>query len=259
METPKQSSKHRHSVPKQHHSISDLHDMPENELQKIRDKASVIHSKMITDLGLVMNRVRKSTVTMTDVKRKEELTKKMISLKLFMAENHKEQAKRRWTREADWVSEDGKNEWSLDYSHDENAWTATNPNYKPPVESSPVVDEIHNDEEALKAKEALKYLRPPPNYGASKTSKKPAPKKVVQIEPSHNHHQMPVVYKNGPPSPRSGKAKPVTAPKQVLSNNIQHSDDGASDDGVDDGQVIMIVGGVALLLALVFMIYTTVQ
>ena len=245
MTTPKQSSRQQHRIS----DLSDLSHMPDSDLQKIRDKASAIHSKMITDLGMQMNEIRKPTATIRDHKRKEYLTKKMIALKLFMHRNHKEQAKRRWTRDADWVSEDGQNEWSLDYSHDNNAWTATNPNYKPPA---PVADEKQID------KEALKYLAP--YYPAPKTSKNPAPKKGVQVEPSHDHHQIPVVYNNGPAAPaRSGKVKPLSTSKPAISNDIQHSDDADDDNDIDDGEVIMIIGGVALLLALIFMIYTTVQ
>ena len=81
---------------------------------------------------------RKPTATTADRMKQEDLTKKMIALKLFMQENHKEQTKRRWTRDADWVSEDGNVEWSLDYSHGDEAWIPTNPNKPPPaVKNSP--------------------------------------------------------------------------------------------------------------------------
>jgi len=121
---------------KQRHA--DLTDIPVSELQRLKDVAKGIQSKIIVDLGHQMNINRKPTATIADRMKQEELTKKMIALKLFMQENHKEQAKRRWTRDADWVSEDGNVEWSLDYSHGDEAWIPTNPNKPPPaVKNSP--------------------------------------------------------------------------------------------------------------------------
>eukprot|EP00116_Pleurobrachia_bachei_P006443 sb/3466705/ len=265
---------------------SDLSEVPKSELQRIGKIASTIHSKIITDLGMQMNTNRRSTATKSDLKRQEELTKKMIALKLFMHENHKELAKERSTRDADWVSENGQDEWSLNYSHDNNAWTATNPDLK----EAPVAAEKQVDEEALKylapyypaprkatpkkstpKKSAPKKSAPrtptpkksvpnksdPRNPTPKKSaSKKTVPKKVVQVEPSHNHHQLPAI--NG--APRSGKTSSVKQKpsKPAPSRGIQHSDNTTGDK--DDGQdVILIAGGVALFLALTFMIYTTTQ
>ena len=238
MATAKQSSKH-----------ANLSEIPEGELQRLREKAKVIQSKIMLDLGFLMHFNKKPTATKAYREEQIKLTKKMTSLKLFQNENLKEQTKRRWTRDAeDGVS--GQAEWYLEYSDHDETWKAVNPNKKV---AEPIIS-----------------FKPPPSPSFSKTKK--------SVETSHNHQQKAMNSKNGPapgskarvataPARSSNKKKSVASPRRPKRlpppaplEDFYHSDETTDKkDKKNDDILILTVGGTALILATLFMIFTTIQ